>query len=265
MKLRRIWNKLLERLRRMIRIKTNEEMEIMAEGGAKLGRVKNALAAAVKKGITALDIENLAMKLIEKEGAEPSFNKVPNYYWATCINLNEGIVHGIPTKEMVFKDGDVVKIDVGIYLKGFHTDTSISVGINPSPENKRFLYTGQKALQRAIKAVAVGKHIFDISKAIEDTIEEAGYSTIKALVGHGVGRSLHEDPQIPCFVPGGIEESPEIEEGMTLAIEVMYAAGSDKVEILEDGWTIAMRDGKMSGLFEETVAVTSKGVKVLTR
>jgi len=250
----------------MIKIKTDEEMEIMAEGGAKLGRVKNALAAAVKKGVTALDIENLAMKLIKEEGAEPSFNKEPNYYWATCVNVNEGLVHGIPTKEVVFKDGDLVKIDVGIYYKGFHNDTSISVGINPSPDNKRFLHIGELALNKALKEVREGSYLYAISKAIQDTVEGAGYSTIKALVGHGVGRKLHEDPQIPCFVPGGyVKESPKIKKGMTLAVEVMYAQGSDKVEILNDGWTIAMRDGKISGLFEETIAVTSKGSKVLTR
>lgn len=249
----------------MIKIKTSEEIEIMAEGGAKLGRVKNALAKAVAPGVTALDIENLAQKLIKEEGAEPSFDKVPKYYWATCINVNDGIVHGIPTKDTVFAEGDIVKIDVGIYFKGFHTDTSISVGINPSPENKKFLYVGQETLNKALKAVKAGNHIYDISKVIEENIEGAGYSTIKALVGHGVGRQLHEDPQIPCFVPGPIDESPVIKPGMVLAVEVMYAAGNDKVEILEDGWTIGMRDGKISGLFEESIAVTNKGTKVLTR
>lgn len=249
----------------MIKLKTSGEINIMAEGGAKLARVKKALAAAVKEGVTALDIENLAMKLIKEEGAEPSFNKEPNYYWATCVNVNAGIVHGIPTKEVVFKDGDVVKIDVGIYYKGFHNDTSISVGIHPSPENKRFLYVGQQTLNKALRAVKAGNHIYDISQVIEENIEGAGYSTIKALVGHGVGRQLHEDPQIPCFVPGPINESNEIKPGMVFAVEVMYAAGSDKVEILEDGWTIAMKDGKISGLFEESIAVTEKGTQVLTR
>jgi methionyl aminopeptidase len=249
----------------MITIKSPDEIQIMAEGGAKLGRVKNALAAAVKKGVSALDIENLAVKLIREEGAEPSFDKEPGYHWATCVNINEGIVHGIPTADTVFKDGDIVSIDVGIYYKGFHTDTSISVGVNPTAQTKRFLNTGILALQRAIKAAKEGGFIYDISKAIEDVVEAEGYTTIKALVGHGVGRKLHEDPQIPCFVPGSFKDSPVIRKGMTLAIEVMYAEGSDKVEILEDGWTIAMRDGKMSGLFEETVAVTDEGNKVLTR
>ena len=156
-------------------------------------------------------------------------------------------------------------MDVGLYYKGFHTDTSISVGINLSPENKRFLNIGAQALEKAISKAQVGNYVFDISEAIESTVEAAGYATIKALVGHGVGRELHEDPQIPCFVPGRITDSPKIVPGMVLAIEVMYAQGSDKVEVLPDGWTIAMRDGKMSGLFEDSVAVTDNGPIVLTR
>lgn len=249
----------------MIKIKTPEEIQVMAEGGKKLARVKNALKQAVKAGVRASDIEKLAMDLIHAEGAEASFAKVPGYSWATCINVNEGLVHGIPSSEVIFKDGDLVSIDVGVYFKGFHTDTSVSVGINLTPENKKFLNIGQNALEKAISKVAIGNYIHDISQVIESTIETAGYTTIKALVGHGVGRELHEDPQIPCFVPGRINDSSVITEGMVLAVEVMYAQGKDKVEVLEDGWTIAMRDGKISGLFEETVAVTGKGALVLTR
>ncbi|EKE13547.1 MAG: Methionine aminopeptidase [uncultured bacterium] len=249
----------------MIILKSPDEMQLMAEGGAKLGRIKKSLADSVKAGVSALDIETLAMKLIKDEGGQPSFTKEPGYHWATCINTNEGIVHGIPTADVVFKDGDLVSIDVGLYYKGFHTDASISVAVNPNPETKRFLNTGKEALEQALKAAREGNYLYEISQAIEKVIESRGYNTIKALVGHGVGKYLHEDPQIPCFVPGRIEDSPKIGQGMTLAVEVMYAAGSDKVEILEDGWTIAMRDGKMSGLFEETVAITGAGTKVLTR
>ncbi len=257
----------------MIKLKTPEEIQIMLEGGKKLARVKKALGEAVKAGVSAYDIEMLAQKLVKEEGAEGSFNKVPGYSWFTCISVNEGLVHGIPTKELVFKNGDKVSIDVGLYFRGFHLDTSISVGINLSPENKKFLNIGRNALEKAISKAQVGNYIYDISLAIESTIEGAGYTTIKALVGHGVGRELHEDPQIPCFLPrqswrgepGRITDSPKIVPGMVLAIEVMYAMGSDKVQILEDGWTIAMRDGKMSGLFEDSVAVTTKGPLVLTR
>ncbi len=248
-----------------IHLKTDEEIKIMAEGGAKLARVKNGLAKAVKAGVSAMEIEKLANELILAEGAEVSFKKVPGYHWATCINVNEGLVHGIPNPGMIFKKGDLVSVDVGVFYKGFHTDTSISVGIDLSPENKKFFNAGQEALRKAIKQVQIDNYIYDISKAIEDTIEGAGYTTVKALVGHGVGRELHEDPQIPCFVPGDIKDSPKIKKGMVLAVEVMYAMGSDKVHILEDGWTIAMRDGKISALFEETVAVGEKGPKILTQ
>lgn len=246
-------------------IKSEAEMEIMSEGGAKLGRIKRALGDAVKEGVRASEIEELAQKLIKEEGAEVSFDKEPDYYWATCINVNEGLVHGIPTKDMIFRSGDIVSIDVGLLYKGFHTDTSITVGVDLPPERQRFLNVGREALQKAIKVACVGNHIYDISKVIEEVIEGAGYSTIKALVGHGVGRSLHEDPQIPCFLPGRVEDSPVIKKGMVLAVEVMYALGSDKVEILEDGWTIAMKDGKISGLFEDSIAITEKGPKVITR
>ncbi|HTK03427.1 MAG TPA: type I methionyl aminopeptidase [Alphaproteobacteria bacterium] len=247
-----------------IHIKTDEEIKIMAEGGAKLSRVKNQLKDAIKIGVNAIDIEKLAVKLIEEEGAQAAFKKVPGYRWATCISINEGLVHGIPTPNMIFKKGDLVSVDTGIYYKGFYTDTSISVGLDLTPENKKFLNVGKMALEKAISKCREGNYIYDISSEIEKEIEKHGYSTIKALVGHGVGRELHEEPQIPCFLPGKITESPKIKKGMVLAVEVMYAMGSDKVHILEDGWTIAMRDGKIAGLFEETVAVTSSGPKILT-
>ena len=247
-----------------IDIKTPEEMETMAEGGARLRRVKNALASAVKIGVSALDIENLAMKLINEEGALPSFTKVENYRWATCISVNEGIVHGIPKKETIFKKGDLVSVDVGIFYKGFHTDTSISVGLDLTPENARFFETGRTALKKAIREAKPGKYIFDISKAIEDTITGAGYTPLRALVGHGVGRELHEEPQIPCFVPDGTSRGPKIVPGMVLAIEVMYTQGKSDIGVTEDGWTIVMRDGKISALFEETVCVTTKGPQVIT-
>lgn len=249
----------------MIKLKTSEEIKIMAEAGKKLSRVKNILSEAVKPGINALEIDNLAGDLIKKEGAEGSFTKVPGYSWYTCISVNEGLVHGIPRKEIVFKEGDVVSVDVGLFYRGFHSDTSITIGLNVDPETSKFLGAGRRALEKAISKTKAGNYIYDISKAIEDEIEGSGYSTIKSLVGHGVGRDLHEDPQIPCFVPGRINDSPKITAGMVLAVEVMYAMGGDKTEVLEDGWTIVMRDGKISALFEETVAVTQTGTKVLTR
>ena len=211
-----------------------------------------------------MDIEEKAVQLIGKSGGEASFKKVRNYSWATCINVNAGLVHGIPSKEVVFKKGDLVSIDVGLFYKGFHTDTSVSVGIGLEAKNQKFLDTGSDAVKAAIAEVKPGNRIFDLSMAIQDTIEKAGFTPIQALVGHGVGKNLHEEPAIPCFVAGPRLKSVEIVPGMVLAIEVMYTQGSPEIEIGKDGWTISVRDGKISALFEETVAVTGHGPLVLT-
>lgn len=247
-----------------IDLKTDDELKIMAEGGAKLKRVKEALRIQVVVGVSAMDVEELACDLIKKEGGKESFKMVPGYSWATCIGVNEELVHGIPKKGKIFKKGDLVSVDVGIYFKGFHTDTSFTVGLEIDGDTQRFLEAGREAFNKAIAQVKVGKHIYDISQAMESIITEAGYSPIRSLVGHGVGRELHEAPQIPCFVPGPIKDSPQIVPGMALAVEVMYALGSHQTQIQPDGWTIAMSDGKISALFEETLAVTTNGVKMLT-
>jgi methionyl aminopeptidase len=245
-------------------IKSEEEIKIMAEGGAKLARIKQELEKNIKEDGNAFDIENLAVKLIEKEGGEASFKMVPGYSWATCINLNKGLVHGIPLKNVVFKKGDVVSVDIGFFYKNFHTDTSFTVGLRVEKEIEKFLEAGKRALVKAIQEVSIGKRIYDISGAIQDEIEKNGYSPIKALVGHGVGKHLHEEPQVPCFRIGERQISQEIINGLTLAIEVMYAMGSSEVVFEPDGWTISMRDGKISALYEETVAATTHGPFILT-
>jgi methionyl aminopeptidase len=248
-----------------ISIKSDKELDIMAEGGKKLGVIKRELASKVKEGVTAEDIELLAQKLIKKAGGKPSFMMVPDYFWATCVNVNEGMVHGIPKKEVVFKKGDVVSIDVGIFYKGFHNDTSITVAIEPEKEIERFLEVGRRALKKAIQVCRPGNYILDISKVVEETIKKAGYTPIRALVGHGVGRELHEAPAIPCFVPDNARFiNYKIEKGMVVAIEIMYTHGNPDIEIGRDGWTISMADGKISALFEETIAVRSAGPLVLT-
>ncbi len=247
-----------------IQIKSPEEVKIMAEGGEKLARVKHALGAEIAVGVTSWDIEVLANELIKREKAEASFKMVPGYSWATCVTVNKGLVHGIPKKEVVFKTGDVVSIDVGIFFKGFHTDTSITVGLDVTPETREFLEIGEKALKEAIAQAKVGNHVFDISKAIQDIVRSGGYSPIRALVGHGVGKELHEEPQIPCFLPSKVEDSPELVEGMVLAVEIMYAKGAPEVVYEDDRWTISTADGKISALFEDTVAVTKEGPIVLT-
>lgn len=248
-----------------IKIKSPSEIKIMSEGGEKLARIKSRLIKEVKEGVNAWEIETLADKLIVEEGCDSSFKMVPNYSWSTCVNLNQGVVHGIPKKEMVFKKGDLVSVDIGVFYKGFHTDTSFSTGIGLNKENQKFLEAGKKALKKAIDKARAGNKIYDISRTIESVIETAGYTPIRALVGHGVGRSLHEDPQIPCFTDSRhFDNSPRIVEGMVLAIEVMYSRGSGDIKIEEDGWTISSSDGTITALFEDTIAVTKKGPLVLT-
>ncbi len=245
-------------------IKTPEEIEIMKECGKKLAKIKNVLKDYIKEGVSAKFIDEIAEDLISKEGGKPSFKMVPGYHWSVCVNVNEGVVHGVPKTEVVFKKGDVVSIDIGLFYKGFHTDSAFTQGIEVNEKIKKFLNTGVLALKSAINQARPGRRIYDVSSTIESIISSSSYSPIKALVGHGVGKSLHEGPQIPCFTDGIDKESPEIVEGMTLAIEVMYAEGHSDVKLAEDGWTIETVDGTISALFEETIAVTQDGPIVLT-
>ena len=211
-----------------------------------------------------MEIEKLADSLINKSGGKPSFKMVDGYKYATCVNVNAGVVHGIPKKEIVFKDGDIVSVDVGIFYKGFHTDTSISVLLGKDDEKSHFLDIGKSALKKAIKQAKRGKRIWHISQAMEKAIVQAGFYPVRSLVGHGVGRSLHEEPQIPCFIYGKPENTPKIVEGMVFAIEAMYTQTDTSLVVEEDGWTIVTSDGKISGLFEETIAVTKNGPLVIT-
>lgn len=251
-------------MKNKIQIKTSEELEKMKAGGKKLAFVKKELMKNVKAGVKASEIEDMANNLIEKEGGRSSFKMVPGYFWATCVNINDGLVHGIPHKTLVFKKGDIVSVDVGMYYKGYHTDCSFSVGIDLGKDDKKFLETGKQALNKALKQVKLGNRIYDISKAMEETLIKDGCSPVKALVGHGIGKDLHEQPQIPCFTHGRREDTPEIAEGMALAVEVMYTKGSSDIKIDSDGWTISTADGKISALFEETVAIDAHGHYILT-
>ena len=242
----------------------------MAEGGKILAKIRDEMVRAAKPGMTTGQLDVLADKLIAKAGGKPSFKMVPGYKWATCININDMVVHGVPDDTKI-RRGDKIGIDVGMYYLGFHTDTSTTVVANPksqilNPKLTKFLETGRLALKRAIEKAKPGNRIYDLSEAMQKAVEGAGYSVVRALTGHGIGRELHEEPAIPCFTTSQRKYSPEIVPGMILAIEVMYNQGTEEVVYAnEDGWTIATADGKISGLFEETVAVTARGPVVLTK
>ena len=248
-----------------INLKTPAELKIMEEGGKILHEVKLVLKDATKIGVSAAEIDSLAEKLILKAGAEPNFKRVKDYSWSTCICVNDGVVHGIPHKEIIFKEGDLVSIDLGVLYKGFNTDTSISFGLNPSKEVQKFLKVGKEAFQRAVSAIKPNNsYIYDISKGMEEVLLKNGYSPILDLTGHGIGRNLHEQPYIPCYTSGLRIESPRIISGMALAVEVMYTLGSPNLSKENDGWTIVTQDGKIAGLFEDTIIVTEKGFKIIT-
>lgn len=249
-----------------VHIKTSEELKIMAEGGRKLAQIRDNLEAAVATGVSAWDIEELANDLIEKSGGQSSFKMVPGYSWSTCVNVDDGVVHGIPKKETVFKKGQIVSIDVGLFYKGFHTDTSTSVLVDSSDKKlMSFLDVGRKALKNAISEATAGNFVRDISAAYERTLAEAKLTPVWRLTGHGVGRSLHELPYVPCFARGADIEPLELVPGLVLALEVMYTKGNGNIKTAQDGWTIVTQDGKISALFEETVSVTNHGPVVLTK
>lgn len=248
-----------------VQIKTDQEMEIMRQGGVILARVKKATAREVKAGVNAMEIEKFVTDMIESEGAEPSFKKVSGYHWSTCVNVNDGVVHGIPKKEVVFKKGDIVSVDLGVYYKGFHTDTAVTVLVDSEDGKKKdFLSHGRHADNAGIKAVKAGRTVGDISEAIEEVLKKANLRPIRSLTGHGVGRELHEAPAIPNFVSGSPDERVVLKKGMVLAIEVMYTEGKGDIVLDQDGWTLRTKDGKIAGLFEETVAITGHGPIVLT-
>lgn len=244
----------------MIKLKTPSEIRIMQEGGKITSGALKEVLKHVKPGVTTLELNNVAQLFIDKSGAEASFKTVDNYPYATCININEGIVHGLPSSTKV-KEGDILSIDLGSLYKGFHTDLSYSLEVSTSKESE-FLHVGRKALDKAIKLCQAGRRIGDISFAIQETLEKAGYTPSEMLVGHGIGKELHEDPYVPCL--GYPKSGHKLRVGMVLAVEVIYQKGEPDIKLSKDGWTYETTDGSLSGLFEKTVAITKDGPLVLT-
>lgn len=234
----------------MISIKGPAEVRKMREGEKRLTKVLAQVLKAAQPGVSFRELDQLGEVLIKKQGGKPSFKMVPGYRWTTCINVNQGVVHGIPG-EYRLRPGDLVSVDMGMFYEGLHTDEAWTVEIGT--KNKEFLKAGQKALKAAIKAARPGNRVGHISQAIEREIKAAGFKPIRALTGHGVGRKLHEEPQIPCYLPGKIKATPLLKRGMTLAIEVIYAWGKPDLVLQDDGWTVETADGSLAALFEKTV------------
>lgn len=243
-------------------VKTDGEIELLKIGGKICAQVLKKVIKTAGPAVACLDLNEIARKEIQKRGAVPSFMTVEGYHWAICTTLNEQVVHGIPTNREL-KIGDILGIDIGVRYGGFHTDMATTIGIGQiSPAVHQFLKTGQETLAAAILAARVGAKIGDISATIGEMIKKAGYSVVKSLTGHGVGRELHEEPLVPGYGRPGT--GPQILKNMVLAIEVIYSQGSGEVCLEKDGWTIATSDGSLAALFEQTVMVTNHGPIVLT-
>jgi len=250
----------------MINLKSPSEIEIMREGGAKLKKVVEELLMMVGVGITTKQIDKKALELIEKNGAEPSFSKVDGYHWPTCISVNEQVVHTPPSSKKI-EEGDVVTIDIGVFYKGFHTDFALSfiTGEKKDPQVQQFLDVGKKALDAAISKAEKGRHLGDVSQAIENEITGHGFCILKELTGHGVGRELHEEPYVLGFVREPIEKTLVMRPGLVIAIEVIYSQSTEEIAYEKgNDWSIVTKDGSLGACFEHTVAITEKGTMVLT-
>lgn len=250
----------------MINIKTSEQIEIMKRGGKILSETLWEVLENAKPGISEIELDLLAEDLIVKKGGEPGFKKVKGYNHTICISTNDVVVHGIPSQNKL-KEGDVVGIDCGVFYGGFHTDMSETVMIGSIKDQgiNKFLKTGETALIAGIKEAVDGNHVGDISRAIQGIVEKEGYSIVRNFVGHGVGKNLHEEPEIPGFLSGSVKNTPLLKNGMVIAVEVIYNMSKGDVVIDSDGWTIRTKDGGLSGLFERTVAITSEGFQILTK
>ena len=251
----------------MINIKTPEELKKMQKSGKILAETMWELVRVLKPGMTGIELDKLAEELIIKKGGESGFKKVPGYSYTLCVSTNDEVVHGIPTNEP-FKEGDLVGIDCGVYFEGFFTDMAETVCIPAVKTNEKvnkFLEVGKKALDEAIKVAVVGNRVGNISKTIQDIVEGNGYSIVRTLVGHGVGKDLHEEPEIPGFLITSLKDTPVLKTGMTLAIEVIYNMGKSDVIRDRDGWTIITKDKSLSSTFERTIAITQNEPLILTK
>ena len=248
----------------MISLKSPRELEIMARGGAILAATLDRLTAAVRPGISTKDLDTICEEFIRShDGAKPAFKGLYGFPASACISINEEIVHGIPSAKRILKDGDIVKLDVGVQYEGYFTDAAVSAPVGEvDAESQRLMDVTRAALMAGVEQARVGNHIGDIGAAIAGVVSAAGYTTADDLVGHYVGSKPHGDPQVPNY--GTPKRGPKLLSGLTIAIEPMVNIGKSATRTLKDKWTIVTLDGSRSAHFEHTVAVTEAGPRVLT-
>ena len=246
-----------------VTIKSAREIELMREAGRILAKVHEELGKAIHPGMSTLDIDRLGEKLIREFGCVPSFKNYNGYPASICVSVNDEVVHGIPNKHHIIREGDIVSLDAGVIYKGYHSDAARTHAVGKvSPEVQKLMDVTKQSFFEGIKQAKAGNHLFDISAAIDDYVSGFGYGIVQDLVGHGIGTNLHEDPQIPNFRQKrhGIKLVP----GMTLAIEPMINMGTWKVKWLDDEWTVISEDHSPSAHYENTVLITDGEPEILT-
>ncbi|MCX6724197.1 MAG: type I methionyl aminopeptidase [Candidatus Staskawiczbacteria bacterium] len=246
----------------MINLKTQEEIQIIREGGKILATVIKELEKMAKSGITTLELDRAAEALILSAGAKPAFKGYLDFPFSLCASVNENIVHGYPSK-YVLKEGDLLKLDLGVLYKGFNTDMAITVAVGKvSFEAKRLIDVTKKSLRLAIKKAKVGNTIGDIGNTVQRFVEDQGFGVVRELCGHGIGKTVHEDPKVPNY--GKRQAGEKLVEGMVICIEPMVTMGDYNLRPSADGYGYASKDGSLSAHFEHTIAITNSGPKVLT-
>jgi len=246
----------------MITIKSPEEISIMRESGKILATVLKEIKKMVKPGVATIDLDRVAEALILKYGAKPSFKGYHSFPYSVCISINEEVVHCFPSNR-ILKEGDIVSLDIGAFYKGYHSDMAETVAVGKiSYEAKRLILVTRKALKRGIKKVKIGNTVGDIGNTVQRYVEGQGFSVIRDLCGHGIGKDIHEDPAIPNFGKRGHGE--ELLEGMVICIEPMVVAGDYHIKKAKDGYGFSSKDNSLAAHFEHTIAITKKGPKVLT-
>lgn len=245
--------------------KSPAEIEKMRRSGHIVRQVLDALRETVKPGISTMDLERVAERLIREFGAKPAFKGYYDYPCVLCTSVNDEIVHGIPSEKRLLNEGDIVSIDCGVVLDGYYGDAAITVpvGNGVSPDLERLLRVTEESLYKGINVALVGNTIGDVGAAVQEWVEAAGFSVVREFVGHGIGTRLHEDPQVPNYGTHG--HGPRLREGMVIAIEPMVNSGKPGTRTLEDKWTAVTEDGSYSAHFEHCVAVTGNGPQILTQ
>lgn len=246
-----------------VTIKSEHEIDKMREAGRILAIVHDEMAKIIRPGISTMDINRKGEEVIRSFHCIPSFLNYNGYPASICVSVNDEVVHGIPTKKRILQEGDIVSLDAGVIYEGYHSDAARTHAVGQiSEEDQRLIDVTKQSFFEGIKYARAGNHLFEISKAIQDFVEDNGYSVVRDLVGHGIGKNLHEEPQVPNFKPIG--RGMKLREGMTLAIEPMVNAGGYEVWVLEDDWTVVARDGKKSAHYENTILITEGEPELLS-